>query len=93
MRQNPQLRLPALDAIAAYDAAHSKNYAETLQAYATAYGDMTVAATMLNLHPNSVRYRVKRLEELFGLDLSDPQHLLVISLQFLGDQPASSRGH
>jgi DNA-binding PucR family transcriptional regulator len=84
MRASPYLRLPVVEYIARYDADHSKNYLDTLRAYVSAYGDFTKAGVALTLHPNTVRYRIRRLEELFGLDLSDPEHLLVISLQFLG---------
>jgi DNA-binding PucR family transcriptional regulator len=84
MRESASLRLPVVETISRYDAEHSKNYLETLRAYAAAYGDVTKAGVALTLHPNTVRYRIRRLEELFGLDLSDPEHLLVISLQFLG---------
>jgi sugar diacid utilization regulator len=84
MRERPHLRLPVVESIARYDADHSKNYLDTLRAYVAAYCDVTKAGAALTLHPNTVRYRIRRLEELFGLDLSDPEHLLVISLQFLG---------
>jgi DNA-binding PucR family transcriptional regulator len=81
LRSRPDLRVPALDALAAHDAERSKSYLETLTAYLDAFGDVSVAARTINLHPNSFRYRLRRLRELTGIDLSDPDDRLVIALQ------------
>jgi DNA-binding PucR family transcriptional regulator len=81
LHQRPELRLPALDALAAHDAEHSKSYLETLRAYLDAFGDVSAAADAINLHPNSFRYRLRRLRELAGIDLSDPDDRLLIALQ------------
>jgi hypothetical protein len=83
MAARPDLALPQLHALAAYDAEHAKGYLSTLQAMARASWDIVAAARELNLHPNSLRYRLKRLEELSGLVLDDPRHRLVISLHLL----------
>jgi sugar diacid utilization regulator len=85
MRERPDLRLPALDALAAHDAEHSKAYLQTLRAYLDSLGDVTTAAKMMNLHPNSFRYRVRRLGEVSGLDLYDPGHRLVMALHLLAE--------
>ncbi|TML39152.1 MAG: PucR family transcriptional regulator [Actinobacteria bacterium] len=91
MREHPELRLPALDSLAAHDAQHSKAYVQTLKAYLDALGDVTVAAKAMKLHPNSFRYRLRRLGEVSGLDLSDPGHRLVVGLHLLA-QPEASDG-
>ncbi|HEU5035161.1 MAG TPA: helix-turn-helix domain-containing protein [Mycobacteriales bacterium] len=82
----PDLRLPALEALTAYDAEHDKGYIETLRAFARTNWDTITAARELNLHPNSLRYRLKRIEELSGLSLDEPAHRLVISLLLLADR-------
>jgi sugar diacid utilization regulator len=79
----PDLSLPALDELTAYDAAHGKEYVPTLVALAAASWDNAAAARAMQLHPNSMRYRLKRLEEISGLVLDDPAHRLIISLQLL----------
>jgi len=89
MAARPDLALPELHELAAYDAEHAKEYVPTLQAMARASWDIVEAARALNLHPNSLRYRLKRLEELSGLVLDDPAHRLVISLHLL-TSPAGS---
>ena len=87
----PDLSLPALDELAAYDVEHAKEYLPTLHALARTSWDNVAAARELNLHPNSLRYRLRRLEELSGLSLDDPAHRLVISLHLLtGPQESPS---
>ncbi|GLW99424.1 helix-turn-helix domain-containing protein [Microtetraspora sp. NBRC 16547] len=64
-----------------YDAAHSAMHAATLLAYLDAFGEAARAAAELSVHENTLRYRVRRLQELFGVDLADPTERLVIWLQ------------
>lgn len=45
---------------------------ETLAAWLDAFGDVTVAAARVYTHPNTFRYRLRRLAEISGLDLADP---------------------
>lgn len=71
-----------------HDAAHETGHAETLLAYLNAFGDAAKAASALFVHENTLRYRIRRLQELFGVDLSDPAERLVTWLQLrllLGD--------
>jgi DNA-binding PucR family transcriptional regulator len=35
----------------------------------------------VNVHPNTFRYRVKRLSELSGIDLNDPDERLAAEIQ------------
>lgn len=71
-----------------HDAAHDTGHAETLLEYLNAFGDAAKAASALFVHENTLRYRIRRLQELFGVDLSDPAERLVTWLQLrllLGD--------
>jgi DNA-binding PucR family transcriptional regulator len=36
---------------------------------------------MVNVHPNTFRYRLRRITEVFGLDLGEPDERLVAELQ------------
>jgi hypothetical protein len=45
---------------------------ETARTWLTADGSTSKAATQLHLHRNTVRYRLRRLEELTGRDLTKP---------------------
>ncbi|MEU0498733.1 helix-turn-helix domain-containing protein [Mycobacterium sp. NPDC006124] len=54
--------------------------ADTLRAYLDAFGDVAAAASGLHVHPNTVRYRVRRIEEILGTSLADPDVRLLLSL-------------
>lgn len=41
---------------------------------------MATAAKRLVLHPNTLRYRLRRARERFGVDLDDPDTRLMMSL-------------
>lgn len=55
--------------------------AATLMALFEALFDVRKAATALHIHPNTMRYRLSRIEELTGLDLSDADVCLSAWLQ------------
>ncbi|AFM02195.1 MULTISPECIES: CdaR family transcriptional regulator [Desulfitobacterium] len=44
---------------------------ETLENYLTYHCDLKATANALFLHPNSLRYRLKRIEEILDMDLED----------------------
>ncbi|HEX3546512.1 MAG TPA: helix-turn-helix domain-containing protein [Mycobacterium sp.] len=54
--------------------------AETLQAYLDGFGDIAAVAHRLHVHPNTVRYRVRRIEKLLSTSLDDPDDRLVLAL-------------
>jgi hypothetical protein len=59
------------------DRERNTTYAASLLAYLDAFGDTSSAAKALNIHENTLRYRIRRLQELFPLDLDDPDTRLV----------------
>jgi DNA-binding PucR family transcriptional regulator len=54
--------------------------AKTLRAYLDSFGDIGAAAQSLQVHPNTVRYRVRRIEKLLSTSLADPEVRLLFSL-------------
>lgn len=54
--------------------------ADTLQAHLDCFGDIAGAAEFLHVHPNTVRYRIRRVEKLLGTSLGDPDDRLVLAL-------------
>lgn len=64
-------RLPLVQEIIDYDTANNTEYAVTLYYYIKMFGNVQAVAQKLNLHRNTVTYRVNRLAEVFSLDLSD----------------------
>ncbi|HEX5143782.1 MAG TPA: helix-turn-helix domain-containing protein [Mycobacterium sp.] len=59
---------------------HDSMLADTLRAYLDSFGDVATAARWLHVHPNTVRYRVRRIEQLLGTTLADPDVRLLFSL-------------
>jgi DNA-binding PucR family transcriptional regulator len=54
--------------------------AETLREYLDGFGDVTAVATHLHVHPNTVRYRLRRIEKLLSTSLDDPDVRLLFAL-------------
>ncbi|MCX4672002.1 helix-turn-helix domain-containing protein [Streptomyces sp. NBC_01381] len=75
------MRDPRLTAVTAHDSRHQGRLAESILAYLNAFGDVRAAAAQLHVHPNTVRYRIGRAEQLTGLDLSRPDQRLLAMLQ------------
>ncbi len=76
-----------------YDTRHHSNLVQTLRAWLDALGDVTAASAALYVHPNTFRYRLRRLAEVSRLDLADPAARFAAMLQLrLVDHPASALG-
>ncbi len=77
------LNLPGdwLDDVLAHDRERNTTYGESLLAYFDAFGDMARAARALSIHENTLRYRLRRVQEQFPVDLDDPNNLLIAWLQ------------
>ncbi|WP_214322718.1 PucR family transcriptional regulator [Nonomuraea sediminis] len=74
-------------AVRAHDLEHGTTYASTILAYLNANRDIAAASHQLTVHPNTIRYRLSRAEEIFGFDLANPDERLVLWLRLrLGDQ-------
>lgn len=59
-----------LDPLREYDRRHRAELVPTLEAFLDSDGSWTRCATRLHLHVNTLRYRVGRIEQLTGRDLS-----------------------
>lgn len=77
---NPELVDPRVAELRDYDAAHGTALIPSVRAYLDAFGDVRAAAGELHIHPNTLRYRLRRTQELTGLDLTDPASRLVVAL-------------
>jgi hypothetical protein len=67
--------------LADYDAEHGTNLVDTLRAWLDAFGDVTAAAAAMFVHANTFRYRLRRLTEVSGIDLADPEQRFAAMLQ------------
>ncbi|WP_329416595.1 helix-turn-helix domain-containing protein [Streptomyces sp. NBC_00704] len=78
----------------AFDAEHGGScLVETLRAYLDHFGDVSAASRALSVHANSLRYRLRRIAQVSGLDLADPDARLLAQLQLrLSDEGGDQRG-
>ncbi|MGW2445781.1 PucR family transcriptional regulator [Streptomyces sp. NPDC001675] len=67
--------------LAAYDARHDAVLVETLRAWLDAFGDVIAASRAMYVHPNTFRYRLRRVAEVGEVDLGDPQARFAAMLQ------------
>ncbi|MCY1241374.1 hypothetical protein D9M72_542710 [compost metagenome] len=67
--------------IAEYDEHHKKSFEETIYAYLSCGGNAVEAAKALDVHVNTVRYRLSRVQALFSIDVDDPETRLLLWLQ------------
>ncbi len=93
MEARPRLVHPGVRELLEHDAASGTEYRTSLSAYFAATGDVATAARGLNVHPNTLRYRLKRATELFGLDFSTGDEQLALWLQLRVAKAPASRAN
>lgn len=71
-----------------YDADHSFNYCETLYRYYENFMTVSETAKILNIHPNTVRLRLNKINDLLNLDVENYEtaHQLYSGLQLIYTQ-------
>jgi hypothetical protein len=65
---------------------------ETLRAWLDAHGDITATAATLHVHPQTVRYRLAGLREVFGGALDDPAARLELAIALRATPPVPPEG-
>jgi len=86
---------PELQLLVDHDREHGTMYLETLRAFLDVLGDAGRAAAAVQIHVNTLRYRVRRILEITGVDLSDPAARLALEVQLMlldGGLSASTSG-
>ena len=79
--EHDQLRDPRIDALVAYDARYAAEMRRSVETYLQHFGDVRGAAAELQIHPNTLRYRIRRAEEILDIDLGEPAGRLLVELQ------------
>jgi PucR family transcriptional regulator, purine catabolism regulatory protein len=74
-----------LGALLEYDQRHNADFVRTLAAFLSNNGNLQATARELNLHVNSVGYRLQRIQAIAGLDLerSEDRLLAQVALKIL----------
>ncbi|MFC4372816.1 PucR family transcriptional regulator [Nocardia halotolerans] len=81
IRHRRELHDPRLAALDEYDREHGAPLRASVRAYLRAHGEVSAAAAELRVHPNTLRYRLRRVEHLLGIALSDPDDRLLLEIQ------------
>jgi hypothetical protein len=90
-RGHAGLAVGPVQRLAEIDADRRTDYLQTLRAYFEMRHDLQCAADRLYVHRNTLRYRLKRIQVLTGLDVNDPVAQLVADLQLrMHDMAASA---
>jgi hypothetical protein len=91
VRASGQSRPPAVLArISRHDDTHGTSYLETVSHYLMAFADPSAASRALAVHLNTLRYRLRRIRELFDLDLDDNEVRFALLLEIRLAQIAQS---
>jgi hypothetical protein len=78
---HPRVLLGPIAGLAEIDRKRGSAHIATLRAFLDSACDLTAAAARLQIHRNTLRYRIQRITEISGLDLSQPNERLVAELQ------------
>ncbi|PRW63218.1 PucR family transcriptional regulator [Actinopolyspora mortivallis] len=77
--------LGPLGVLREHDRNHGTEYLNTLYSWLRRPGDPRTASRELRVHPNTFRYRMKRLNELVEVDLDDPEVRAALLVQLLSE--------
>lgn len=69
-----------LDELRVHDEANGTGYLDTLRVYLQTFGNVKNAAVRLGLHPTTLRYRLRRITEISGLDFENDDERLLCQL-------------
>ena len=76
MQQLLQFANDVLGSLIDYDTRHKADLVNTLSAYLNQRESLKQTARVLQVHVNTVAYRIQRIEQLTSLDLANPDHRL-----------------
>jgi hypothetical protein len=77
----PRLGHPGVAAMVEHDRTKGTDYARSVTTWLDSVGEIAVAAAALDVHPNTLRYRLRRATELFELALDHPDDRLSVWMQ------------
>lgn len=74
--------LPNLDKLKIYDTSKGTDFYNTLHYFANKFNNPTELAKDLNLHRNTLYYRIKKIEEILDIDLNNTDTLFRVYFSF-----------
>jgi DNA-binding PucR family transcriptional regulator len=81
LNEHTEIRDPRLDRLLAEDT--KGILVPSVLGYLEALGDVKKAADLLHIHPNTLRYRVRKAADIAGINLDDPKQRLITQLQLM----------
>jgi DNA-binding PucR family transcriptional regulator len=81
LERHPELQHPALRELIEHDRERRGELAPSLLAWLEAGQNVQTAAEGLHVHPNTLRYRLRRIRELAPIELDDPDQRLATWLE------------
>ncbi|WP_343910530.1 helix-turn-helix domain-containing protein [Nocardioides aquiterrae] len=78
LAEEPALASAPARTLLAHDAQHGTTYSSLVLTWLECGRDVSATARRLGVHANTVRYRLRRVGESFGLDLDAPDQVLVL---------------
>jgi purine catabolism regulator len=72
--------VPELRNVLDYDDRHQGGLFRTLETYLQAWGNVELLARELHIHRNTARYRIRKIEELLGRSLLDPDYRFALHI-------------
>ncbi|MFA6844999.1 MAG: helix-turn-helix domain-containing protein [Sphaerochaetaceae bacterium] len=82
----PLFRHPVLDLLLKHDKENNSQLYDTLCVFVEEGGSIKNTAARLFLHRNSLMYRLARIKELSGMDISDPSTLFLLRFSYAIDR-------
>jgi hypothetical protein len=91
LERHPELRHPVLAHLIEQDEQRGTSLAMSLLAWLEAQQNVQTAAARLHVHPNTLRYRLRRIRELAPIDLDDSDQRLAtwLELRLYGPLPGA----
>ena len=83
LRDTPELASfyeQTLGPLVEYDRRTGQNLVETLEAFFASHGNLSETADRLVIHRNTLLYRIRRIQEIGGVDLEDPETRLSLQV-------------
>lgn len=92
LERHPELRHPALAELIDHDEQGGTTLAASLLAWLEAQQNVQAAAALLHVHPNTLRYRLRRIREVAPIDLDDSDQRLAawLELRLRGPLPGAA---
>ncbi|GGK33229.1 PucR family transcriptional regulator [Nocardia camponoti] len=87
IRNDPSLRDPRVRTLDTHDRTHHTEFRTTATQFIAACGDIRTAAAALAIHPNTLRYRLRRIESITGLSFSSAADRALLHLQLAAFGP------